>query len=148
MTPHQMAKTQCDCYDSGHCLGITLNDQLNLVRFRPENSRCLLAEPIQRCSHFESCILPYKPDSKDSRTAAKLQAEWSEGSHSYRISTGYMAESIRLCPQCRKTKISNGRKLCDLCRAKNRRISKAKSDSTRNAESNSHSSSFSDVDTQ
>lgn len=149
MTPHQMAKAQCDCYGPDGCLGITLRDDLTMVRFRPEGSKCLLASnPVKRCQHFEAAITPYRPDAKDTRTAARLQSEWAEGSYAYRITTGYMAESIRICPQCRTAKISGGKKLCDECRAKNRRETKAKSDHARNAESNSHSSSFSDVGSQ
>jgi hypothetical protein len=149
MNPHQMAKAQCDCYQpDGTCLGITCDDKLKPVRFRPEGSKCLLVEPVKRCQHFESSILPYNPEDKDSRLDAKKKSEWAEGSHAYRIATGYMAETVRLCPQCRTSKIGIGRKVCDLCKAKNRRESQSKYHQSQNTESHSDSSSISGVDNQ
>jgi hypothetical protein len=152
MNPIQIVKAHCDCYQAdGRCLGITLNDKLDLVRFRKEGLPCLLAEPIQRCHHFEQCILPMEKRQEwanDSRKSASMRQDFQEGAHEYRIRTGFMPESIRLCPQCRKSKIGKGRKLCDLCTAQNRRDRKAKSDHKRNAESNSPVSSISGIDTQ
>jgi len=147
-TPYQLVKSQCDCHQpDGTCLGITTNDQLQLIRFLKEGSKCLLAyNPIKRCQHFEQAILPYRPENKDSRLESKLQSDWNEGCHTYRIATGFMSEKVRLCPQCRKSKIGEGRKLCDLCKSKNRRESKSLSDHKRNTESNSHSSLNSVVD--
>lgn len=144
-----MAKAQCDCYQpDGTCSGITVNEKLQPTRFRPENSKCLLVEPIKRCQHFESSVLPYRPDDRDSRLAANKQANWNEGGHTYRIATGYMAATVRLCPQCKESKIGEGRKLCDKCKAENRRNTKSESDRKRNAESDSHSSAKTDVDSQ
>lgn len=150
MKPYQQVREQCDCHQTdGTCLGITIGEKLQPTRFLKEGSKCLLSfTPIKRCQHFEQAILPYRPEHKDSRTEARLQSEWNEGSHTYRIATGYMADSVRLCPQCRKSKIGSGRKVCDLCKAENRRTSKSKSDHKRNTESDSHSSSISVVDSQ
>jgi tRNA(Ile2) C34 agmatinyltransferase TiaS len=50
-----------------------------------------------------------------------------------------MAAAIRKCPQCRTNTISEGRRICDLCKAENRRKTKSESDRTRNTESDSHS---------
>lgn len=151
MNPIQIAKAHCDCFDNNSCLGLTINDSLQLIRFRPENLPCLLSDPSKRCPHFEQCILPMEKRQewhKDSRRSASIAAEFRQGAHEYRIKTGFMADSVRLCPQCRTAKIGKGRKICDACKDKNRRTSKAISDRIRNAESNSHSSSISDVDSQ
>jgi len=133
MNPIQIVKAHCDCYQpNGYCLGITCNDQLKPVRFQKANSPCLLAfTPMKRCQHFESSIMPYKPDHKDARAAARLQAEFSDGVHEYRIRTGAMdASNIRLCPKCKTNKIGKGRKLCDQCKAENRRQTKSNFDHT------------------
>jgi len=153
MNPLQIVKAHCDCYEpNAQCLGITYNDKLQLVRFRMEGLPCLLAaDSIKRCKHFESSILPMEKRqewAKDTRTSAKLAQEFREGAHEYRIKTGFMAETIRICPQCRSSKIGQGRKVCDLCKVKNRRDSQSKFHQASKAVHGSDSSSISDVDNQ
>lgn len=155
MKPLQIVKEHCDCYESGKCLGVTINDNLQLVRWRLENLPCLLEEPMRRCRHFEECILPMEKRTvwaNDARASARLATEFREGAHEYRIRTGYMAETVRLCPQCRASKIGKGQKLCDKCRDANKRKTQAEYDHKRHKVSNStqHSQSSlnSDVDNQ
>jgi len=123
MNPHQMAKAQCDCYTDEGCLGITIKDNGSLVRFLPEGQPCLLIGIPKRCQHFEQCIMPRKPENKDSRIEAKLQAEWADGTHDYRMKTGAITGN-RLCPDCQKRFIEPRRRCCDECGQKKRRESK------------------------
>lgn len=155
MKPLQIVKEHCDCYFNGACLGVTINDQLSLVRFRTEGLPCLLQEPMRRCRHFENCVMPMENRTewaKDIRKSASIASEFKQGAHEYRIRTGFMAETVRLCPQCRVSKIGKGKKLCDKCRDSNKRKSHSEYDHKRHRHSNStqhsESSSISGVDIQ
>jgi hypothetical protein len=154
MNPIQIVKAHCDCYEPNNsCLGITANDRLQPTRFLKEGTPCLLAStPIKRCQHFESSILPMEKReewARDSKQSARLAQEFREGAHQYRIKTGFMAEYVRLCPQCRSSKIGKGRKICDNCKTKNKRTSQSNADFKRHkAAQHSNSSLISDVDNQ
>ena len=123
MSPLNLAKSYCDCYNCDDtCLGLTLNDKLQPVRLQKANSPCLLALN-KRCLHFEQAILPMEKRSEwciDARRSARLADEFKEGAFQYRLKTGHLSERFRLCPQCKSSKIGPGRKLCDLCKTKNR----------------------------
>ena len=76
MTTLQIAQGQCANYKTGLCSGVTFDDALRPVRFRPEGSPCLIAEG-QRCTHFENCVLgsSYGFESRSAPAAAQRSAE-------------------------------------------------------------------------
>lgn len=134
MNPIQAARKYCDCLLTDDlCLGITANDDLSPKRFRKEWLPCLLtAGKCQRCEHFESSILPME---RRTEWPAKHDGEeFREAAHTYRMTSGALAQADRICPECNERALNPRERLCYICSKKrqleSKRLSASKSRNT------------------
>lgn len=107
MTPLQMARQECANYVDTGCI------------FR-EPQVCLLAEPGTRCAYFERCVLPLAQ--RIPKYASAEEKYWKEASRKAGapgLVRPQSAQPPRLC-HCGDP-LAARRRVCDKCRARNRR---------------------------
>jgi hypothetical protein len=120
MTPLQVAKEHCSNFDCGRCLGVYYNDDLTPQFCRPLQA-CLLGEPFQRCPYFENVVMRITTDDSSS-AGAKRREEFDEGIREYKFKAGLIPPATRrLCPDCKRRSLEEGKKFCAICRDNRRR---------------------------
>lgn len=127
MTALQMATAECANYKKGVCLGVDIDDTLQIKMMPCSNSPCLLAED-KRCLYFENMVAPLAAYSQDpTKSKGYLQAV--EG---YR--KGHEQGEIYGRRKCKcGAELGPRRRLCPKCRQLNRRESFKLADAARRA---------------
>lgn len=110
MTPLQIAIEHCANYRGGRCTGMGINDDGSLFRFRSEG-KCEIGIPGVRCSYFEECVAPFRPDD------LKVRAEHEAAVREYRRAANVPKpnQNVRVCPVCNKRELEYRKKRCYAC---------------------------------
>lgn len=142
MKPLQLAKNYCANFQhDGSCLGAIIDDDLSMRHALPL-PRCILGDPIRKCSYFEQCVAPmeqtfkaifagprseWPKDDRDRAAFPGLVSRVSEAMHEYRIKTGSVFSAKRICPECRERTVEPNKQFCVTCReAKAKEVTRRK----------------------
>jgi hypothetical protein len=124
MSPLQAAKAHCANHQQdGSCLGIAFRDDLSMYRFRREGLPCVLCSG-ERCSFFEETIVPMRPELP--AQAKSLANAVNAYQRKHRLQS-----LVRFCPGCGETPLLARQRFCADCRAKRRRETHQKYNSSR-----------------
>jgi hypothetical protein len=126
-----LAEKYCCNWHNHVCVGTDVDLSTGLqVRWRPEGSRCLLADG-KRCPYFEASVLPMEHWHLKSPLEG---AAFQNAAHQYRIRIVKEKTSrpaIRRCPDCQKNTIGPRHRFCGECKSKRRTVTKTTSQQQR-----------------
>jgi hypothetical protein len=125
ITPTTLARAYCANFHDNGCSGIDIGPAGELIRFRDEGCKCLLLDN-QRCSYFETAVLPQGANTEWIGAHPKEAAEFAEGAHEYRrTQSGFHGVvPTRKCPDCGKGILPRQR-YCLECRNRRRKATNA-----------------------
>jgi hypothetical protein len=126
-TPLGIAQNHCANWDGGLCTGIDFRADGSMFRFRPEGRRCLLSSH-ERCSYFETAVLPIGASKEWQQKYPREAAQFEEGAHFYRVHFGMPGPAPvgRNCSDC-GVQIGPRQRYCAQCRQKHRKATKTMS---------------------